>query len=370
MKAMHFILSSCGTSLLTNGCDGETRSLVFAHANAPKPIGVKEGERLYRHLEERRRLVGNLPPSEAARYSAEVNGLLHLYEGDFSKGEKDAHVLLATDTWLGEETAHMVAHWLRTQGIGHVEVWDDIGGLRTDDLYNFHAAIADLAIRLAEVVPGYRDKGYRVIFNLTGGFKSIQGVLQTFSQFYADEAVYIFETSTELLRIPRLPVVLDVLPVIREHMRAWRRLALRLPVTYDECAGIPDVFLLKLDKEVALSPWGELVWQHSKKELYQERFWDPPTHAVTWTEKFEKAVARLPSDRLFEINKRMDELALHLERPDHPNPSSLNCHKLEGNPKPGCTHEIYAWSDRDAKRIYGVCHGHSRFDVREFDAHL
>ena len=367
MEKDRLILSPCGTSLLTNQTEGSIRSLVFRYANATEEI---EDKLLKEHLERRRQELFQASPEQAAKLSAEINGLFHLYQRNFSQAPKDTHILLATDTWLGKETTRMVEAWLRRQGIADVQVWDDIAGLRTDNLENFHCAVAELVRRLHETLPGYRKRGFRIIFNLTGGFKSIQGVLQTLSQFYADEAVYIFETSAELLRIPRLPVILDVLPAVKENLKVWRRLALGLQVKIEDTLGIPDAFLLSIEDEVGLSPWGELIWQQCKRQIYEERFWEPPSEFITWTEEFEKEVNKLLPDRRYEINKRMDELALHLERKEHPNPRSLNCKPLQGKPVQDCTHEIYAWSDRDARRIFGVCHGHHRFEIKKLEKHL
>ncbi len=365
------ILSPCGTSILTNNAPQDLRALVFKYANALKTVSGDEGQKLFSHLENRRNEILALSPEDAAKFSAELNGIYHLYNGDFSSGTKDTHILLATDTWLGRETARIVEAWLQGKGINNVQIWDDIGGLRTDNLHNFHCAVAELVRRLHETLPGYKDSGYQIIFNLTGGFKSIQGILQTLAQFYADEAVYIFETSKELLRIPRLPLTLDILPTIEKHLKTWRRLALGLSVDPESCQEIPDSFLLKIDNDIALSPWGELVWQQSKRKIYEERLWEPPSDRITWSKDFEKAVNELPPDRRYEINKRMDELALHLERADHPNPRSLHCHKLSGSsPFPGCTHEIYAWSDRNAARIFGICYGHEKFEIKYFAGHL
>ena len=369
-KRTKLILSPCGTSILTNKVDNKLRPLIFKHANTPEPISGPEGEFLKKRLKERRELLLQLSPEEASEISAEINGIFRIYQGKISSGSKDIHILIATDTWLGRETARMVETWLRYQGVTNVQVWDDIAGLRTDSLDNFHCAVSGLVRRLHESLSGYKDKGFKIIFNLTGGFKSIQGILQTLSQFYADEAVYIFETGEELLRIPRLPLVLDVLPSIRKNLTVWRRLALGLPVKPDVCRSIPDSFLLSLGEEITLSPWGELIWQQCKQKIYQERFWEPPSERITFSEEFAKDVNDLPPDRRYEINKRMDELALHLEREKYYNPRSLNCHPLKGKPVPDCTHEIYAWSDRDARRIFGVCHGHKRFEIKKLEKHL
>ena len=128
--------------------------------------------------------------------------------------------------------------------------------------------------------------------------------------------------------------------------------------------------MLEIKGEVTLSPRGELVWQQVKREIYEERFWPPPSDRIEWNEKFEKEVNQLSKDRIYEINKRMDELAKHLEGEGHPNPRSLHCHPLQGNPIEGATHEIYAWSDKDARRIYGVCESHSFFKIVCLGKHL
>jgi len=364
------ILSPCGTSLLTNKTSNEIRSLVFKYANLVSSLSNEKGKELLEHIKERKEYLLSIKPEEAAKFSAEINGIYRIYNGNLSSKKEDIHILLATDTWLGKETAKMVAEWLKKQGFSQIQVWDDIGGLRTDNLDNFHCAIAELVKRIHQILPDYKRAGYRIIFNLTGGFKSIQGVLQTLAQFYADEAVYIFESSNELLRIPRIPVSLEIISSLKKALNIWRRLALGLPVSKQEIQIIPDSFLIEIDNEVTLSPWGELVWQQSKRKVYEERLWPPPSERISWTKEFEKAVNELPPDRRYEINKRLDELTLHLEKPEHPNPRSLNCHKLTGKPLPGCTHEIYAWSDRDAARIYGRCSGHERFEIVRLDKHL
>ncbi|WP_456371415.1 putative CRISPR-associated protein [Thermodesulfatator atlanticus] len=364
------ILSPCGTSLLTNNTSSEIRSLVFKYANLVSPVSGEEGKKLSEHIKERKNYLLTSKPEEAAKLSAEINGIYRIYNENLASKHDDIHILLATDTWLGKETAKMVKDWLEKQRFSQIQVWDNIAGLRTDSLDNFHCAIAELVKHIHQVLPDYKRAGYRIIFNLTGGFKSIQGVLQTLAQFYADEAVYIFESSEELLRIPRIPISLEVVTSIKNALNIWRRLALGLPVSREEIQAIPDSFLIEIDYEITLSPWGELVWQQSKRKIYEECLWPPPSERISWTREFEKTVNELPPDRRYEINKRLDELALHLEKPEHPNPGSLNCHKLRGKPLPGCTHEIYAWSDRDAARIYGRCFGHERFEIEKLEKHL
>lgn len=357
-------MSPCGTSILTNNAPEEISSLIKKYANAKKI----EDKQVIEYVENIKQDFTRLLPEEAAGRSAEINGLYKFYKGKLEKGKNDEHILLATDTLLGKETTAIIGSWLQNNGIKRMMIWNDITGLSTDNLYDFHIAVTDLIKRLHETLPGYRENKYRIVFNLTGGFKSIQGVLHTISQFYADESIYVFEKSDELLRFPRLPIKLDVKDEVRNNLRTWRRLALNLAITPSECSRISDAFLFFYEKEVTLSPWGELVWNQIKKDIYEERFWEPPSDRITFYQgfdKFEKEVRDLEKDRLYELNKRMDELARYLEDDNHPNPDSLSCKKLVGNPVEGCTHEIYAWSDKDARRIYGVYdNNNKRFEIR------
>ena len=84
-----------------------------------------------------------------------------------------------------------------------------IDDLNTSSLEEFRLGIDELIKWCVGTLPGYRASGYKIVFNLVGGFKALHGYMQTLGMFYADETVYIFETSRELLSIPRMPVDLE-----------------------------------------------------------------------------------------------------------------------------------------------------------------
>lgn len=52
------------------------------------------------------------------------------------------------------------------------------------------------------------------------------------------------------------------------------------------------------------------------------------------------------------INQRIDQLEKHLNDPSY-NPRSLDFKSLKGKSMKPSTHEADAWSDQDAKRIFG-----------------
>ena len=64
----------------------------------------------------------------------------------------------------------------------------------------------------------------------------------------------------------------------------------------------------------------------------------------------------LAADRLELINNRIDQLNKHLAD-NHYNPPSLDFKQLKGKSMAPSTHEIDAWSDQDAKRIFGHFEG-------------
>jgi putative CRISPR-associated protein (TIGR02619 family) len=344
-----FILSPCGTSLLTNSANQAEKGLLFAHANQKKKENIESAARftLETLLERVSEKLENAKISQGKALSAELNGILTFYEStEFHP--QDFHYLVSTDTWLGEETAKLIQRWLQRENY-NVEVRRQ-KDLQTADLPSFQIALSDLVKELIyHYLNPYRDQGYHIVFNLTGGFKSVVGFLQSIANVLADETVYIFETSSQLLHIPRLPLTMDFSSVIRDYLEDFRQLALDLgdPSVQD----IPETLLLTLDGKSILSAFGEMAWNQSKKSLYGERLWPAPTPNIQFSSQFKKDAKVLDADRLYNLNQRIDQLAqfLHSER----NPGSLDFKQLKGNPMSPSTHEMDAWSDKDAKRLFG-----------------
>ena len=347
------ILSTCGTSLLTNVA-GEQRNLVTRHANARKSEEVPLEDRavLEALIGEMLRKLNEATRERQAELSAELNGLLRYYEGR-PDSSRDTHWLIATDTWLGGATADAIAQELKK--IGHQVQVRSIQDLRTNSLDEFRSAMTELARICTQEVQGYRAKGWKVVFNLTGGFKSVQGFMQALGMLYADESVYVFERTHELLRLPRLPIQLDAETLVREHQHILRRLASGLPVSSQAARNIPDTLLMEVDGQVALSAWGEVIWAEAGRDLLKERLWEPVDDKLHFGPGFEKCVANYTGDRLRMINERLAQLARHINEPKF-NPSGLDFKPLKGKHTPW-THECDAWADQDARRLFGHYEG-------------
>lgn len=351
----NLIVSTCGTSLLTNNASNDVRLLLIRHANLKNATDCPSDERLLidNHLRQRTNDVKQASDADLAKLSAEMNAIFKFYDGNPTL--QDMHILIHTDTWLGRETGKMLSEVLNQRGF--IVETPIISDLRTQDLDSFQLALSELVKWAVEILPAYRQQQYKVIFNLTGGFKSIQGFMQTLAMLYADETVYIFESNKELLRLPRLPVRLDGEQIVRDHLAVLRPLALGLPVSRDAVDALPETLVLRLDNDRALSPWGELLWQQHKTAVYRDGFHPAPSAKIQFTDAFQRSIAGLSPDRYERLNQQIDKLAQYLHSQRAANLASLDVKALRIPHHGGCTHEFDAWHDQNAKRVFGRLQG-------------
>lgn len=294
--------------------------------------------------------------SEARKLSAELNGIITYCNGKPIKS--DQHIILATDTYLGRKTARFVVEWLNKQGYNALD--KVVTKLSTKDVESFRDAMSELVLWCAEELrQQYPEPVWNIVFNLTGGFKSVNGFLQTLAMFYAHESVYIFEKGGNLIKIPRLPIQLDTKDLIGKHLLTFRRLAvLKQELPVEECKPIPETLLLPVDNHVFLSEWGELIWQECWRYYYSQELLSPLNSRLKYQNRFKQDTKNLSKDRLLIINERLDQIARYLDSNGSYNPPSLEFKPIKGKPfkgkfDPEPTHECDAWSDQDAKRIYG-----------------
>ena len=351
MAKKSLIVSTCGTSLLTNGASGELGGVLRRTANDREgELSPEDKKTLDARMAECGQRLERSSLEEARNLSAELNGLLGFYEGQPSRGREDEQIFVHTDTYQGERTAEMLRAWGVAQGM--VASTLRVGSLNTKRLEDFHEGMGHLVEWCQETLPGYRETGYRVIFNLVGGFKTLQGFMQTLGMFFADESVYVFEGERKLLRIPRLPVALDAgaREVMRRRADLFRRLSwTTLPQA--SCAELPETLIYTLGDLCELSPWGKLLWGSFRRELYGETILPAPSPKIRLTKKFLKSAEDCETEERRHINERLDDLARFLE--EGINPDRLSLQPLQTNAAPPATHEFYLWSNKDAGRAFG-----------------
>lgn len=362
MTTRLLLVSTCGTSILTNNLDQETQEWLRKITNRVE-LSAADAGRLQEHVAQREEQLLNADGAERRKLSAELNGISAILE--HWKPSEILHLLIETDTATGRATAKLVKTLLEKDR-QPVQILH-AGGLQAADFPSFREALADLTVQIDRWTSGYREKGWTTLFNLTGGFKSVNAYLQALGMFYADRSVFLFEGAATLMEIPRLPVKLAEADEIRSHLVAFRRLVHRYPVTKKEVDGVPDLLLLVDSDQAVTSVWGDVVWQRVRTPLLSGELLDPisPKLAV---DKIRKDVKNLSAERRMQVNEALDELAAYLDL-GHKLTESHQFEKLKGDPKPPSTHELYLWSDGAASRLFGHFEG-DRFIADSIGPHL
>ncbi len=277
---MHFVLSTIGTSILTNFIDktnfdeANWQNVLRNSANLKPDELSQETKEVIETLADR--ALTQLLKDDAAtnrRISAELNGIYGIYGGQLPRDSQDQHYLICTDTAQGQKTGKLIQDFLENKGVHAGIVTPD--RLSTQGPESFTTGIKDLIRWLEENVPWRRDAGYRVIFNLVGGFKSLQGYMNTFGAFYADEVIYIFESTTaDLIKIPRLPIQIDT-TVIQNYRVQFAMMDAEKLYPIEELEGIPETLLEFIEEKgqtyAGLSAWGQLIWNRTKSDLLTKK---------------------------------------------------------------------------------------------------
>jgi putative CRISPR-associated protein (TIGR02619 family) len=338
------IVSTCGTSVLTQNAPRELGDLPKRHANAAeKDIPPADLAQLRAHVAARRKKLLEAEPDAARKLSAEINGLLALRAE--RRGCSIDHHIVHTDTWLGTQAATIVAEWLNQNGVPTSP--HRIRDLRTDSLECFRLGLAALAAWLDEHVAGTAG----LVFNLTGGFKSLSGYMQVLGMLHGAECVMLFETSEELLTIPRLPISLDVRDEFESHLAVCRRLDLKLPIGARETEGLSEGLLERIGTELSLSALGATLWRRYHNELYAKPR-EAPVKQIQFGPKFRSAFFGLKQEwQIRAVNERLDDLSRFLARPGEANLGKLDVKPLKGSHAPS-THECDAWAQSPGYRIF------------------
>lgn len=221
--------------------------------------------------------------AEIRRASAELNGIYGHYENNLSRGKADLHFLIATDTAQGQTTAGVVADFLRSQHL-NVDIYTP-SGLSTANTEAFSEGIDDLIVWLQNTIKPLRASS-TIYFNLVGGFKSLQGYMNTIGMFYADEILYIFEgAGSELITIPRLPIQIDS-DRLAPHAVELALMDAGAGLSPDQVDGIPEAMLGEYAGKKILSTWGKLTWDEAKTTLLSQDLLSYPK--LTYTNDFRR----------------------------------------------------------------------------------
>ena len=182
------IVSTVGTSLLTNQinrndiAEKDWYGLLRDYANLRgEAIENKKALDIIHTLHQRATDKLQTANIQGVRsLSAELNGIYGIYQGKLATGKQDTHILIATDTEQGKVTAEIVQNYLQSNDILNVSIYMP-RGLSTASTTAFTEGIDDLITWFKQTLEFHRQQKSKIYFNLVGGFKSLQGYLNTTS---------------------------------------------------------------------------------------------------------------------------------------------------------------------------------------------
>ncbi|MDB9310656.1 CRISPR-associated protein [Aphanizomenon sp. CS-733/32] len=272
------VISTVGTSLLTNQIRRKSENNYYNRLRDTANCSADEIQKYHedvvdiiQELKERaEEKLNSNDIDEIREASAELNGIYGLYKGQISEGKQDIHWLIASDTAQDQVTSEMLHSFLSTR---ELTVFNPYGskyspqGFSTISDEAFTQGIDELLNCFEDTIPGYQDKGYEICFNLVGGFKAIQGFVNTFGMFYADKITYIFEGSSDIIYIPRLPIKINteiIKPVefLLMAQGTW--------IDINKLDNVPETLLYRVENEAILSTWGRLIWNRSKGDILRD----------------------------------------------------------------------------------------------------
>jgi len=267
------VISTVGTSLLTNQIDRQYENGYYSRLRDTANCTAEEIEKYHedvadiiQELKERaEEKLNSNDIDEIREASAELNGIYGLYQDQINQGEQDIHWLIASDTDQDKITAEILQSFLGQKGL-NISIYTP-PGFSTGSNEAFTQGIDELLNWCEDLIPGYQDSGYEIYFNLVGGFKAIQGFANTIGMFYADKITYIFEGSSELITIPRLPIKIDT-DVIKPVEFALMAQGAWIDLQY--LTGVPETLLFIIEDKATLSTWGRLIWNRSKENVLSE----------------------------------------------------------------------------------------------------
>ena len=268
------VISTVGTSVLTNQIDRDIddngwyeRLQQTANYTDNEIQHYPDIKQFILELKERAEQELSSNDTEKIRKaSAELNGIYGLYNEQIEQGIPDMHLLVTTDTAQGQIAAEIVESFLNSKGLTNI-ITHDQSGLSTASSDIFVEGMAKLFPSIQETIKKWKKSKYTIWFNLVGGFKALQGYFNTIGMFYADEIIYVFEGSNQLIKIPKLPVKVDVSEIKPYEVQLAMMDVGEISTSWEEAQKVPKEWVFVIEPKMILSAWGELLWDQCKEEL-------------------------------------------------------------------------------------------------------
>jgi putative CRISPR-associated protein (TIGR02619 family) len=346
---MTLLISTCGTSLLSNLAYEDERKWLTSIANE-----TDGDDRAYGFIARIEHELALQPREAYRRLSAEFNSIQATRAQ--LPGQRQ-HLLIHTDTFLGREAARLVSGMVTSSGEG-VQLLT-VPGLRTNNLASFRLALPELSRELdASYITPFKQTRIPIAFNLTGGFKALLAYLQAFAMLHGLPSYLLFEGAPEAMEIPALPIRLDDEGLLRNQLERFRRLDVGYTLPAREHLSAPRTLFADLGGDLDLTEWGTLIWSR----LRVRALGNGPLESLSTKLRVAPALTNSFNDyepnRRAQANAALDALACHLDT-GKPLLKSVTFKQFTSPLEPAMTHALYAWNDGEAGRIMLTREGES-----------
>ncbi|BAY83094.1 hypothetical protein NIES267_25800 [Calothrix parasitica NIES-267] len=271
------VISTVGTSLLTNCIDQDidpdnwlkrlqdtanyTEDEINKHCEDVLATITELNQRAEEKLYNKETEI-----SEIRETCAELNGIYGLYDEKLEQGISDTHILITTDTAQGRITSKLIEKFLQDNKLKNTTTCIQ-PQLSLKSSTAFKEGMAKVIPYIRDTIEGFQKNQYQIYFNLVGGFKALQGYFNTIGMFYANEIIYVFEGSNEVIKIPRLPIKVDIEKIEPFKVQLAMMEQGDVYKSWEKLKDIPRDWLLEDGQEMTLSTWGQLIWSQCKEEL-------------------------------------------------------------------------------------------------------
>jgi putative CRISPR-associated protein (TIGR02619 family) len=276
---MKHVITLVGTSLITNYLkvnkeDTTVKNLHdrYSHKQASEYEINKDDITLMKKKLQKFAADKSRASADKSWASAEIKSVYKIKEE--LKEDLSIH-LLSSDTVNSVICAEVIACSINNLLETHFTLKDVINGLQVKDSKAFsEMGMENLFRRIEQIAGGYYGN---VIMNITGGYKAAIPILTIFSQVNHIPSYYIFEDAEALMKIPLLPISVD-LEIFKEYsfifeetensggcVGNWHVLTGRIKPEHKE----QILACFEIDGDYAdLSIFGKLLWHEYKRRQY------------------------------------------------------------------------------------------------------
>ncbi len=260
---MKTFVCTCGTSILTK------RDIKINRiASVPLFMWDEMQDDIEQIREHTKDLICKIDTAEVSEISAEVNSLVKM-----GLKADDEVILLSTDTIDGKLSSDLIKWFLYTRNLcneGLIRI-EKIDGLQATDGARFRIeGLKNLFNLLTKYEHG------NVVFNLTGGFKSVVPYISLMGMLFNKPVQYIHEDSNDVITLANIPIAIDEDIIFRVEDKL-RKIEVDSCITSTEWRSGLDFHDRRFDclveiegDKVTISGLGLILWERFKRDFPED----------------------------------------------------------------------------------------------------